>query len=131
MLRAICFQSASAWRPWASLLCSVAVTNCFLAATAVRQSIEKKKDTTTVWVPPPKVPFGGPANVQYSKTTYHDYELEKIKGMIQQSLIVCVLMSFMSFKFGIHLPLVRHAHFHAPVSIPVQHLFDVRRRLCA
>ena len=71
------------------------------------QSIESKKDTTTIWVPPPKVPFGPQPTTVHTKTTYFDHENEKIKAMMQQNLIVVVLMVAMSFKFGIHLPLVR------------------------
>jgi hypothetical protein len=35
------------------------------------QAVEAKKDERDVWIPPPKVPFGGPAQVEYQKTTYY------------------------------------------------------------
>ena len=72
-----------------------------------RQAIEKRNDTTMIWVPPPKAPFGPQPTTAHTKTTYAAFEDEKVKGMLQQNLIVCVLMAVMSFKFGIHLPLVR------------------------
>jgi hypothetical protein len=41
-----------------------------------------------------------------AQTTYYKFELEKVNGAIQQTLIMTGIMLFLSFKMEIHLPMV-------------------------
>ena len=76
------------------------------------QAIANRKDERVIYVPPPSVSmFGfssaGSGPKTYKKTTYYAHEKQKADQMGTSTLTNAVIMAAMSWKFDIHLPLVR------------------------
>ena len=82
----------------------------------VWQMIQRKKDATTIWVPPkpaPALPFSPPPAPpkpeEFKKTTYEEHETSILKEVAQGALFSCGVAVFMSYKFNIHISCLMQA----------------------
>ena len=80
------------------------------------QLVERKKDTTIIWVPPkptPALPFGPqPEPVKpsdYQKTTVYEHEVKLLKEGAMSAVTSGAIAIGMSLKFNIHASLVMQA----------------------
>lgn len=81
----------------------------------VKGIVTKKADRTRIWVPPPPAGFMAPSTPAPAKeTTYMDHELGLCSSGINQAMVMAAVMTFFSFKMGMHLPVAMQA-----VMLPV------------
>jgi hypothetical protein len=80
------------------------------------QFVERRKDKTTIWVPPkaaPSLPFGPPAenpkSSDFKKTTVYDHEISLLKDALLAVGMSGGMAVVMSLKFNVHASLIMQA----------------------